>query len=720
MDSNIALARAICIKSETSASLINNRLIELYGQSSVDKGTPQSWKYYMNISGQYHNTDTVMTVTSLDTLEEITFSKENLTIHTATMQAYRAYNSRYFYSLLNRYPQQVQLIQGILNPADITEAIAAKDGAILSYPIDLVEPQEQTLMKDLEGFIQRHMVRWNVAAYGLTDTLYNLSYHVQLYLTILPKILNLRLQRCKTNEAHTFHIRQYLASHGGLDRQLPYMTLKQALFFYRNICYIERNAGSVETFNLLVQKVLTDRQIPIAEYSVRHLNSFDLNYYPLIRARRKPLNDEFNVAELSYVDIEDLFLKEDKIVAGNLKYHESKADVDILTFKNSISSIIQTKDLESNMIDYNDAVPDPLETVLLRQWAYMTTHKLYNVAVSFKDPKTSEYRNMFSKDALIYFSYIAAMSVGIKLEVAPTILIEKFRLPVKPSFNKMVKIIDNKYKTTKKSAELLWNSQPLIGTTTSIQAFFNLSYTLYQECLKQWFSVSNTHNLNERGALSNFLLQFYGDVKVDLNTTGVTMEEWLKVNNLPEYNYTYIQAQELLASIFNAATGLTVDETKILKNIQRNMIELMQNLSSYSVQYIREINDSKIRPLNWAAIRPHKDKVDAEAAEWIETNVHIYDGLATASNAETLNSDFSRIRDYKASMSKEIQVKISLDTVSETSWSLSADLPMSTMYQHAIYPEFDQAVFAKSAIVGYEFFESLTDEQKNSIKTFYN
>jgi len=327
---------------------------------------------------------------------------------------------------------------------------------------------------------------------------------------------------------------------------------------------------------------------------------------------------------------------------------------------------------------------------------------------------------MFSKDALIYFSYIAAMSVGIKLEVAPTILIEKFRLPVKPSFNKMVKIIDNKYKTTKKSAELLWNSQPLIGTTTSIQAFFNLSYTLYQECLKQWFSVSNTHNLNERGALSNFLLQFYGDVKVDLNTTGVTMEEWLKVNNLPEYNYTYIQAQELLASIFNAATGLTVDETKILKNIQRNMIELMQNLSSYSVQYIREINDSKIRPLNWAAIRPHKDKVDAEAAEWIETNVHIYDGLATASNAETLNSDFSRIRDYKASMSKEIQVKISLDTVSETSWSLSADLPMSTMYQHAIYPEFDQAVFAKSAIVGYEFFESLTDEQKNSIKTFYN
>lgn len=720
MDSNTALARAICIKSETSASLINNRLIELYGQSSVDKGTPRSWKYYMNISGQYHFTDTLMTVTSLDTLEEITFSKENLVIHTATMQAYRAYNSRYFYSLLNRYPQQVQLIQGILNPADIDEAIAARDGAILSYPFDLVEPQEQTLIKDLEGFIQRHMVRWNVPAYGLTDTLYNLSYQIQLYLTILPKILNLRLQRCKTNEAHSFHIRQYLASHGGLDRQLPYMTLKQALFFYRNICYLERNAGTVETFNLLVQKLLTDRQIPIAEYSIRHLNSFDLKYYPEIRARRKPLNDQYNVAELSYVDVEDLFEKEDKLVAGNPKYHQGQAQVDIKTFKNSVSSIIQTKNLESNMIDYNDAVPDPLEVVLLRQWAYMTTHGLYNVAVSFKDPKTSEYRNMFSKDALIYFSYITAMSVGIKLDFAPTILIEKFRLPVKPSLSKMMKIIDSKYKTTRKSAELLWNSQPTIQTTTSIQAFFNLSYKLYEECLKQWFSVSNTHNLNERGALSNFLLQFYGDVKVDLNTSAIPMSEWLTINNLPEYDYTYIQAQELLASIFNASTGLTVDETKILKNIQRNMIDLMQNLSSYSVQFIREINDSRIRPLNWAAIRPHKDKVDARGEEWVQTNVHIYDGLAAAQDKGSLNSDFSRIRDYKASMSKEIQVKTTLDTVSETKWSLTAHVPMSIMYQHAIYPEYDPAVSAKNAIVGYEFFEALSAEEKNSIKTFFN
>lgn len=719
MDSSTALARAICIKSETSAVLINNRLIELYGQGSVDKGTPQSWKYYLNISGEYHSTDTVMTVTSLDTLEEITFSKQNLVNHTATMQAYRAYNSRYFYSLLNRYPEQVQLIQGILNPANITEAIAAKDGAILSYPVDLVEPQEQTLIKDLEGFIQRHMVRWNVSAYGLTDTLYNLSYHIQLYLTILPKLLNLRLQRCKTNEAHTFHIRQYLASHSRLDRYMPYMTLKQILFFYRNICYLERNAGTVETFNLLVEKLLTDRQIPLAEYSVRHLNSFDEKFYPEIRARRKPLNDQYNVAEMSYVDITDLFEKEDLLVSGNAQYHEGQTKTDILTFKNSLSSIVQTKDLESNMIDYNDAVPDPLEVVLLRQWAYMSTHGFYNVAVSFKDPKTSEFRNVYTRDALIYFYYVLNKSLGIELEVAPTILIEKFRLPVKPNLQTCLEIIDNKHYTARKSAELLWNSQPLITPLFSTQAFFNLSTKLYEECLKQWFSVSNTHDLDERGSLSNFLLQLYGDVKIDLNTNSILMVDWLKLNNLPEYDYTYKQAQELMVSIFNAATGLTIDETKILKNIQRNMLDLMQDLSSYTVQFIREINDSKIRPLNWAAIRSSKDTVDAVGEEWIEVNVHTFDVAATALDQETLNSDFSRFRSHESSMSKVINVKTVLDTTSETSWSLESVVPLSVVYQHAIYPEYDPAV-SRNGIVGYEFFEGLSDEEKNSIKSFYN
>lgn len=720
MDSNIALVRSMCIKSATSAVTINNRLIQLFGQSSVDLNTPQTWKYYLNISGQYHGTDEMMTVTSLDTLEEINFTKENLVNHTATQAAYGTFNSRYFYSLLDRYPDQVQLIQGILSYADINEAVAAADGTILSYPTALVEPQEQTLIMDLQGFIQRHLVRWNVQAYGLTDSLYNVSYHAQLYLTLLPKLLNLRLYRCKTNEAHSFHIRQYLASHNGLDRFLPFMTLKQALFFYRNILYLNNNVGKSETFDTLVQKVLTDRQIPIAEYSVRHLNNFDENYYANIRAKRKPINSQFNVAEKSYITIDELFDKEDRIVSGNVKYHVNRQRAIKRQLKNTKSSIIQTKDLESNMVDYNDAVPDPLEVVLMRQWAYMSVYDMYNVVVTFKDPKTSEFRSMLTKDALIYFTYILTKSLNVQTPTIPSILIEKFRIPTKPTLSKMLGVIDSKYTTARASVTAIWVRQVQITPKFSTKAFYDLSTLLYDECLKQWFSVSNTHDMNERGALSNSILQLYSDVKVKLDHADTLYVDWLTANNLPEYDYNYGQAQDLMGSIFNASTGLTVDSTKMLKNIQQKMLELLGALSSYTIQLIREINDSKIRPLNWAAIRSSKDTVDAYSDVWIETNVRVLASKGSAVDTGSIDSTFIETTKVSCSAEQDIYVPINSTTTSEYSWDIAVKVPMSPFYIHGDYLGHDPLATSSVGFICSELFLGLTDDQKNSLKSIYN
>jgi hypothetical protein len=72
---NIKLAKTLVIKSETSANSINDNIRLNYGDI-VDLQDTTSWKYYKNISGQYHPLDRLMTVTSLDSLEEIPFSKE--------------------------------------------------------------------------------------------------------------------------------------------------------------------------------------------------------------------------------------------------------------------------------------------------------------------------------------------------------------------------------------------------------------------------------------------------------------------------------------------------------------------------------------------------------------------------------------------------------------------------------------------------------------------
>lgn len=635
LDLNRNLAKTVVIKSSASNDILNDFLVLKYGSNIVDQNDPTSWKYYRNIAGEYHPLDSLMTITSLDTLEEITFSKENLALHVTTRNAYK-YGSRYYYSLVNRYPEQEQLILGILYPVDINKAIEAKEGSILGYPSGLVEPQEITLISELESFIKRYLIRWNVQAFGLSDSLYNAAYHALLYMHILPKLLNLRLKRCKTYEAHSFHIRQYLASHGRLDRYLPYMTLKQSLFFYRNIEYLFNNAGKVEQFDLLIEKLLTDRHIPISEYSIRQLNTFDDQFYPDIIARMKPINVQYNVPEKNYIPVTDLFEKERPLVYGNETYYRADENKDIELFKTSASSVIQTKDLQSAMVDYNDAVPDPLERVLLRQWAYMAHHGLYDVVINFQDPVSGDLRALYAADVFIYMYYIQLKSLGFDTTTLPVFLNIKARRHPKPTIGNLLSVVDSKYKDLPDIAQVILDNQPEIAACYSTSMFFELSHKLYEQAKAHWILVSNTGDLYKRALIENMVLQLYHTEVMTLNTQGMTTEQWLSHLNIPTYNYSYNEAQALILEIFTKATGMTVDQTKLLKNIQSAMIALLSELSSYSIQCIQEINSSNIIPLNWPAVRPGNIGIASTGAEYLYRDVSVIQTFNDSIHNESL------------------------------------------------------------------------------------
>lgn len=719
LESNKTLAKTVVIKSSVSADTLNDFIALNYGESVIDRNAPQTWKYYLNISGEYHPIDTQMTVTSLDTLEEITFNKSNLINHAATKEAY-AYGTRYYYSLIDRYPNNEQLIIGILNPVNITEAIAAKDGSILTYPSHLVEPQEQTLMSDLEGFIQRHMARWNNKALGVVDSLYNTSYMALLYLTIYPKLLNLRTARCKTAEAHSFHIREYLASHGRLDKYLPYMTLKQALYFYRNICYLERNTGKSTIFKELIDHVLTERRIPIAEYSVRHLNTFDENYYPNITVRRKAINGSYNLVEKDYVETKELYSKEDKLVSGNNRYHSYRATLDDYIFKNSPSSIVQTKDLESNMVDYTDAVPDTLEAVLFRQWIDLAVSGHYRSIVMFKDPKTNEMVSLNAKDAVTYYVYVMCKVSGLTLDTVPHFFVEKARKLVKPTVQELLSVVDSKSTRLIPYAYNIHDAQPVTINFTSTKMFYEHSYKIYAEAYRHWLLLSNTHDVYERADLEGMVYQLYNDKHITLEPDGTAMDQWVITKNLRLYDYSVPQATELLTNIFSAATGMNTDDTKILKNIQKYMLSLLTQLSSYSIQIIREINDSKVIPLNWAAIRLGNRNISGKSEYNLRTNVHILDYLSKIKQTYDFDSTYVDSSLVNITGEHDLFLDWKLNSYFSMVEKRTAILPLSTYYCEIEYPGFIPSVSEKTIAICQEYYDLLSPESKQNLKSIYN
>lgn len=710
LNDTIRLVRSLVVKSSMAAKKVNDRIIQLHGNSAVMQDFPETWKYYMNICGQYHSTDAMMKVISLDTHEEIDFTVENMQKHTATAQAYR-HGSRYYYSLVRLYPDQVVLILGVTNPADMEYAISSADGTVLNWDRSLVEIQENTLIYDIEQYAKNYFSRYNVAGFHRVAHLYPVLWLSQFYMSLPAKIMNLRLAACKTEKTHSFHITQYLASHGRLDRFIPYLTLEQMLYLYHNITYLERNAGKTEVFEELVEEILTKRRIPLSEYTVRQLQTHESNLLPMLRARRRSIGSQVNIAQAEYIPMETYFDKEEVTQAGNARYFEVAKDQMLEQLATSPSAVIQTKDLESAMVDYTDAVPDTRPDVLLRQWVYMAAHGLYDVVVNFTNPISGQHYSLMAKDALIYHSYLFLRSYEIDVTAVPSVLNVKFRKHPRPQVEDLYAEIPTGYAGLHEIADVIVRNQPILTPVTSVTQFRDLAYKIYDESIRHWFIKANIHDPMTRGIVHKMVDRLYAIELVDLGDEPIA--EWLLSKSLPVYDYTKAEADSVMKEIFQRATGYTIDDTKSLRSIQRALIELFTQLSSYSIQLMREINDSEILPLNWAAIRLGITGEDSVDTTRLDPAVRVLeaDGFCTVKvlvNDEPITIKNTSLVTENPTVTIESVVDLQVDEVAEI--NLSINIPGSNVTDWADRLTDQQAPFHPM-----EFYDALSQDEITQI-----
>lgn len=622
-DLNVALVRTLVIKSNYAPEAINKQITADNGADAVNVYDKGSWKYYMNISGEYHPLDKPMYVVSLDTRETIVFSKENLVRHTATAEGYQM-GSRYYLALLREYPDQEALINGILYPADKQTAINAPEGTILAYQASLVEEAETTLIIELELYIKRVFARWYVSAYALTDPYYPALFFWSLSGMITLELLRLRSDRCKTSEVHTFHLRQYLASHNQLDKYLDFLDRDQALYLYRNIRYIRRTGGNVFMFEELNTQLLDKRGIPLDDYTVRQLQTETPEGYPVVRARRVPLNSRSQAKQDPYIDITAMYAKEEKTTRGNTAFYEGNEQAVTHMLSTSNSSALQTKNLESAMTDLTDTVPDTLPDVFMRQWIFMTHAGLYNVSVNFQDPVTNEDRSLMSRDAIKYMAYLTLKSEGYTFPdgLLPPVENMKFRRHPRPLVSELHALIPKgfQYDYLREMAYTLVSNQPILEECFSVKMFYDMTYKIYDECLGHYFAMAENGDPMHRSILELMVAHLFSVAYWDFSDNE-NIEDWRIRNNLPEYTYSNETAAQIIKVIFERATGYTVDETRQLRYIQKAMIDLFTSIESYSIQVIREINDTPL-----IMVGTPQERIGLLADEGDTTNVTIRDG----------------------------------------------------------------------------------------------
>jgi hypothetical protein len=615
----IELASTLVIKSQESVDGLNQYVQDYYGTTAFDETDPTTWKYYMNLAGQYHFTDSPMQVKSLDTMEIIDFTVANLMLHTATAAAYQ-FGTWEYQQLVTQYPSQVFLILGIIYPVDIQAAITAQDGDILQWPAALVEPNEATLVHRLQDWIKAFKVRWMNPQYGVSDELYFTVQNSNLYYGLIMAIISFRLEACGTAEAHSYHVRQYLASHLGLDAYYDQLTLTQSIWLYRNINYIERNAGKQSTFRTLIQKLLTDRGIPLAAYVMNHnVSGMPDALYPGVEFDAMALNLGYNAVADTTWTLDQMLNNEQPVATGNALI-QPDVEPDIQTrLENSRANTLQTKVLNSAMIDMSGSSPYTLEDILLHHWAFFANRGLYTAFLVVNNPVTGEpIVPMTAKDGFTFMIYCFCQSVGFDLtnEPIPSVIATRVQRIPMPSVQDLMSVVDAGI-VTQDIAQLALSWQPAIVPMISVDAFCATANAIWQAATNQWKLVAFQEHQERRGVVYGMVERIYSDNVIQIGDSvgsgaSETFAQWFRLRNIDISVFSPDDYGLMYQSLVEAATGVDLKSTHSVANLQAAMLAMMQKLSSYSIQFISEINDSTIRDVGTAIIRAGDNLTSSE------------------------------------------------------------------------------------------------------------
>ena len=244
--------RTLTIKFSPIADRYNTTL-QGYGVATPDDMA--QWKYYLNLQGLYHSSDTPMYVTSLDTQEVISFDVKTLKDHPRTTQGYTP-GSVYHADLIARYPEQVDLIKSILYPiSDVESAISADDFTILACSNTVLEASEYAyILRELQTQLTYIGKRWYMQNLQY-EPYYNVVFWGLLWQFLPQVIFSARFKAIRTADVHSWFVWEYLNSFG-IDNYSDILDRQRTMWLYRNIDYLMAHRGSRKNLGLLADNIL--------------------------------------------------------------------------------------------------------------------------------------------------------------------------------------------------------------------------------------------------------------------------------------------------------------------------------------------------------------------------------------------------------------------------------------------------------------------------------
>jgi len=579
------------------------------------------WKYYLNLSGVKHATNNDVLITLGDTGVVVSLTNTLITEYPATHQELDSRLDSYK-ALLRKYPDDILYINGCLNPIDIDTAIAAKDGCILSYSKQYVEPQEYSLIRELSVILGLYLDRWYIKEYNITDDLYMSSVWSVMYANIPNMIASKRLTDSYTSEANSFHIEHFFRSH--LDIWNNVKPLKQTTirWLYRNLVSLINNVGSNETFNMVIDKIFTDNGIGLANYTLAqtpHIitNSTDI-LEPLYKISppeftARKLNQHYNNTETNLLSVDvikkvvtsqkfNVFTKEDDLAVLTETTLSKIGDVTTLTQPTKIIDFGKVTLFKS----YNNSL---LETVL-DNWLVLAFNGRYVHNVDFVDPNTKDIYKLNTTTGIILFYYLLFNRLGTTDPVMGDVRYRNFLNQHVTKATLLLKTLPAN--GTDYIADLILSRLPLtpqrLTTIKDFQDSITSQLTMYKDI---WTVDSNLNNTFLNGNVKEMVRRTYltGTVNISNNNAPVRLVDLLSSNGININITSTYNIDQVMVSLFKSFTGYELHADALVAELYTNLELLLEKLTSYTLQTVATAitTDSMVAPYTTITVNQTKN-----------------------------------------------------------------------------------------------------------------
>ncbi len=379
---------------------------------SVDPTRPLDSKYYVNMAGNYHESDTIMTILSLDTQQVIEFNKTNLASHRRTAKVYKVGTPEYE-ALCERYPEQVDLIKNIVYPVtNIEAAYKTNNFELLAWGDGFLEKDESAfIIREVRNFLKYFEARWFFKFMSYEKYWYVTTWSVMWGL-LFAAIESFRIKAMRTTDVHSFHVWEYLKSFG-LEDYSDILTRRQSMYLYRNIRYLLANQGKQETLILLVNNLLDEIGVTLNGRTIYQHTEVPLDEYRTIPDfTSEPVPTRYaDIALVNPPQSTDDIIR--KVYEIDLDYFPTTEYVDETerAVAKTDQNVLQTKFLEIRPLPVDRKYAGMLHNFIIDTLMSMVKHSKYAPKIEFVDTFSGVKLKMTVQQSLLLMYWASNRSV---------------------------------------------------------------------------------------------------------------------------------------------------------------------------------------------------------------------------------------------------------------------------------------------------------------------